>query len=179
MNTLLTLRDSDVYPNEIVPSILEWKDRRTGKVVLMDENKNIALVGNKVNEFFLLPGGGIDDHEDAKEGASRECLEETGCRITITHELGITDDYRTRDSRHSINYGFLGGVVSREDSHLTDSEKDVGLYIKWIGIDEALRIFSSQERDLQENKVHFYNTGFNILWDKFFLERASELLKAF
>lgn len=177
MNSLLTLRDQDVYPNETVPYITEWKDRRTGKVVLLDEESRIALVGNTVNDYFLLPGGGIDDHENAQEGAARECLEETGCKIAITHDLGITDDYRSRDARHSVNYGFLGHVISREDSQLTESERDVGLYIRWVALDEALKIFASQEVAVHENTVRFYNTGFNMLRDKFFLEKAADVLR--
>ena len=180
MNTiksLMTLRDEDVFPNKNIPLITEWIDRPTGKVVLFNYRKKIALVGNKVNNFVLLPGGGVEESENIVEGTLRECQEETGCIIKITHELGITDDYRSRDSRHAINYGFIGEVLSHGEQNLMHNEKDIGLHVIWVSLKEASKIFKKQEIELKEGRVDYYNTGFNILRDRFFIESASELLK--
>jgi 8-oxo-dGTP diphosphatase len=174
---LMTLRDKDLFPNTSEPSDIIWKDRPTGKVVLFNDQNLIALIGNKVNDFFLLPGGGIEGSETILDGVKRECQEETGCEIEIIQELGVTEDFRTRDRKHCISYGYTAKVISQGTPALTKSEIDIGAYVKWISISEAKELFMNQEERVKKGEVTFYNTCFNILRDSLFIRLAQELAK--
>jgi len=172
---LLIVRDKDIFPNAIEAANTVWKKRITGKAVIFDEEGKIALIGNKVNDFFQLPGGGIEDGENLQDGLLRECKEETGCEIKIISQLGITEDYRLRDARHGINFGYSAKVVSRGTPSLTASETDVGAYVTWLPLSEVLDLFALQEKKIKAGEIPFYNTCFNIIRDFFFLRRARDV----
>lgn len=174
---LMTLQDKDIFPDALETVDVAWKDRPTGKVVLFNDQNQIALIGNKVNDFFLLPGGGIENGESILEGVKRECQEETGCEIEIINELGATEDFRLRDSKHCISFGYTAKVVSYGIPNLTESEIDIGAYVKWLTVSEAIELFDLQEEKVKKVEVKFYNTCFNILRDSLFVHLAQELIE--
>lgn len=174
---LLTLSDKDIFPNASDTTSIVWKDRPTGKVILFNEKKEIALVSNKVTNLFLLPGGGIEEGEDIVEGTKRECREETGYEIEITHELGMTEDFRARDSRHCLSYCFAAKALSQGPVALTKDESDIGFFMRWFTMEDAAKLLASQEEKVRRGEVEFYNTCFNIVRDSFFIHRAQTLLK--
>lgn len=172
---LFVLRDRDIFPDALDTSSIVWKDRPTGKAVIFNEDNNIALIGNKVNDFFLLPGGGIDEGESVIDGVRRECREETGCTVEIMDELGITEDFRSRDSKHCISLGYSAKVVAHGTANLTDGEADIGAYVRWLPLPEAITLLTQQEEKVRAGEVKFYNTCFNTIRDALFLKRANEL----
>lgn len=174
MKKITTLQEKDVYPEKSVSEETQYSERITGKAIILDNEGKIGLVGNKQNDFLQLPGGGIDTDEDIKVGIIRECLEETGCVVTIQNEVGLIDDYRPRDKKHCINYCYIVRVSGKKgEAQHTDGEKEIGMYTKWVTPQEALEIFQKQKAELEAGKVIFYNTGFNILRDFLFLEEAN------
>jgi 8-oxo-dGTP diphosphatase len=174
---LLTLCDKDIFPDAQDTVDVVWKDRPTGKVVLFNEEGKIALIGNKVNGFFLLPGGGIEPNESIEDGIKRESLEETGCEIEIQNALGVTEDYRARDGKHCTGYGYSAKAVSYGEPTLTDSEADIGAYVKWLSLSEAITLLALQEEKVKAGEVKFYNTCFNTIRDLLFLRRANDLAR--
>jgi ADP-ribose pyrophosphatase YjhB (NUDIX family) len=177
MTFLMTLNDGDLFPSQPVSTNLNWQLRRVGKVVIFDNADKVALIGNTVNEYLLLPGGGIKDGEGIREGALRECEEETGYKIELTHTLGVTEDYRSRSSQHSITTGYVGRIIRKGSQSLTVDEKQVGLYVRWVSIEVALQLLSAQVTLVKANEVAFYNTCFNIRRDFIFLLKATEYRK--
>ncbi|MCR4328927.1 MAG: NUDIX hydrolase [Candidatus Roizmanbacteria bacterium] len=173
----MVLRDEDIFPNTVDVTDIVWKDRLTGKVVLFNNEGQVALIGNKVNDFFLLPGGGIEDNESVLGGIRRECKEETGCEIEIQEMLGMTEDFRSRDGRHCISYGYSAKVISNGTPTLTDNEEDIGAYVKWLSLPEAVELFRLQEQKVKAGEVKFYNTCFNILRDSLFIYKAQDLTR--
>ena len=171
--TIATFTDKDIFPNNPLAREVSFVDRPTVKVIILDEDNKIGLVGNNKNEYFQLPGGGVDVNENILDGAKRECLEETGCNLNINHEIGCIDDYRSRDKVHCISYGYLGNLTGEKGEPMhTEEEKDNQMYVKWFTLTEVLDIFHKQEKDLRDGKVTFYNTGFNIVRDRLFVITA-------
>ncbi|HBB65229.1 MAG TPA: hypothetical protein DCZ84_01135 [Candidatus Vogelbacteria bacterium] len=174
---LMVLCDKDIFPDALDLTSVVWKDRLTGKVVLFNEENEIALIGNKVNDFFLLPGGGIENAESVVEGVKRECQEETGCEIEIQNALGITEDFRARDGRHCISYGYCAKTISYGTAVPTKKETDIGAYVRWLSLPEAIALFVSQEKKVKAGEVKFYNTCFNIFRDSLFVRRAQDIIQ--
>lgn len=169
---LMSLRDKDIFPNAIDETDVIFEDRITGKVVLFNEEGKIALVGNAINDFFILPGGGVEEGESILDGIRRECREETGCEIEIQEALGVTEDFRSRDGKHCISFCYSAKVVSLGAPMLTEGEAKVGVYVKWLSLPEALELFAVQEEKVKAGEVKFYNTCFNIIRDSFFIRRV-------
>lgn len=144
MSRHVTFRDKDVFPDKnISEEGIVYEDRPAGRAILFDEEKNIALIGNKVNDFYLLPGGGINLGESIEAGVIRECLEETGCVAVLLKDLGVTEDYRGREKKHYINYCYVAKVVSEKGKlQPTEEESKKGMYVKWVSFDKALKIFN-------------------------------------
>lgn len=176
MKNIGTHTQTDIFPNkEDNKKEIIFEDRATGKAIVFDDQKNIALVGNKVNSFYLLPGGGIDRDKSIESGIIRECLEEIGYNIKLIKAVGMIDDYRNRDKKHCINYCYTAKLIGEKVGlNLTEDETKNGLHVIWIPIDEAKRILEKEVEQLKRGEVTFYNTGFNILRDHFFLKELKE-----
>lgn len=176
MKPLAIFYQRDVFPLMSETLSVEFEDRPTGKAVIFDENKHIALVGNKVNSFYLLPGGGVDKDESVKDAIIRECLEETGCNVELDKFLGVVEDYRNRDKKHCISYCYTASVVGKKEKlSLTPDEEKNGMHVIWIELNEAVRILDEEIDDLRKGKVKFYNTGYNILRDSILLKEAQKI----
>ena len=177
MKIIATIQEKDVYPDKKISENIEYNDRLTGKAIILKDENRIALVGNKQNDFLQLPGGGIDEGEDIKEGIIRECLEEVGCDVTLKQEVGCIDDFRPRDKKHCINYCYIAKFSGmRNETKHTKDEAEIGMYTKWVSLNDAQTIFKKQKEQLENGLVTFYNTGFNILRDFMFLEEAKSII---
>ena len=178
IKTLAILRQKDVFPLQEEQKNIVYKDRLTGKAIVFDYENNVALIGNRMNPFYLLPGGGIAENESVENGIIRECFEEIGCNIELVDRVGIIEDYRTRDRKHCINYCYTAKIVGEKGKpRRIDNEIEIGMHTKWIDPKEALELFKKQKTLLDEGKIIFYNTSFNILRDLIFLEEVIASIK--
>ncbi len=180
MKLLSIFRQKDVFPSqEDHNNGIVFEDRLTGKVILFDNENNIALMGTGANSLYLLPGGGIDKGESIENGIIRECLEETGCEAALVDEIGIVEDYRNRDKKHCISYCYTAKLIGdKGEPSLTEEEKKNNLHVVWFPAEEALKILEKEAEQLRIGEVGFYNTGFNILRDHLFLKQLKLLGKS-
>jgi 8-oxo-dGTP diphosphatase len=177
MKSLAIFKQKDVFPEQKAQKNVAFEDRLTGKAIVFDHKNNIALVGNKVNSFCLLPGGGINKNESVEKGLIRECLEEIGCHVKLLDYIGTVEDYRDRDKKHCVSYCYMAQLMGEKgELQLTEKEKKNGIHVNWVSLNEAVQILEKEVEQLKRGEVKFYNTGFNILRDHLFLVRAQNLL---
>lgn len=71
---------------------IHFIDPKVAAAVLIEQDGRVLLV-RRVNEPFqgmwTLPAGFVNGGEDPAEAAARECLEETGLLVNITHVLDV------------------------------------------------------------------------------------------
>ncbi|MBP7831619.1 MAG: NUDIX hydrolase [Candidatus Pacebacteria bacterium] len=175
MNTIITIRDTDIYPNKQLITVAEWLERKTVKIILKNNKNELAFVTNPIHGFCLLPGGGIEEGENIEIAANRECQEEVGWSIRDISILGYADEWRARDSKHYTTVCVVAQVDAPIDEDLrTTQEKENGLHVVWFSFDKAFDVLKNQVAELREKEIPFYNTSFNILRDYLFLEAYSE-----
>ncbi|MFA6390967.1 MAG: NUDIX domain-containing protein [Patescibacteria group bacterium] len=171
MKILKTHYEKDIFPNR-EPSDVDFKDRITGKCIMVDSEGKIALVGTTVHYIYTLPGGGVDDSEKIEEGIKREVKEETGFDVEIIEMLGVIDDYRNREKKHCISYCAVANIIGeKSDINLTDSEKENGLHVKWLTPEDAISLLQEEYNKVKKGEIEYYNTAFNVVRDFEFLKK--------
>ncbi|MEH6307389.1 NUDIX hydrolase [Olivibacter sp. CPCC 100613] len=140
-------KDSCEMPNgHIVPEYYVLEYPNWVNVVAFTETNEIILVRQYRHgagkEFLEIPGGVIDDGEDALSAAKREMLEETGYIFTTMEKL--VDLYPNPATSTNITTTYLakGGVKVKEQSLDDQEEIEVLLY----SVDEVKKL-------LKENKI--------------------------
>lgn len=175
MRYLKTITDANIFPNDGLEIPSEWENRKTVKVVLVNDEGRVAFVTNSIHKQILLPGGGIDDGENVLTAANRECDEEVNWTIRDAVEIGCIEEFRARDGKHYESFAVFARTDKEnpEDTR-TEEEKQKGLEVVWLSPDEARTILQQQEERLMKEGTKFYNTGFNIVRDRFFFNLAQE-----
>lgn len=156
MDTLLVLRDTDIFPDTVQQENTSYEFRLAVKVVLFDKNTALALVGT---QHYLLPGGGVNTGETLEDAVKREILEEVGCDIIVSNKIAITEEWRAKIKRHQETHFFLATVVGEKGLPQTTQEDEQGVKISWHTLPEAISLLEKQE---QEIPFESYNACFNV-----------------
>lgn len=115
------------------------KLREASRAVVVDQNGNIALLHVANENYYKLPGGGIEGSEDKIEALKRECKEEIGCDIEVKSEIGTIFEYKKKQGIKQTSYGYTAKVVGEKcEPDFTEEEKGRGMKIVWLPYDDAL-----------------------------------------
>ncbi|SFS92332.1 NUDIX domain-containing protein [Paenibacillus sp. 453mf] len=171
MNLISRITDYDILGER--SELLHSVSRFGARGVLVDENFNIAMMHMTKRKLYKLPGGGIEGTETPEEAFLREVEEETGYRAKITHQLGRIEEHKTKNQFLQLSYCFIAKSVEENTVKLTAKEKQLGLTVIWMTMDEALKAMDRSFRNCRE-----YSSKFMILRDKTILERAVALLRS-
>ena len=163
MQILKTIRDEDLGFNTKNPP--SYYDRKGARAVIFDKDNNVALLNAKNRHYHKLPGGGLEEGEDAMQALKREALEEIGCEISNIKELGIIEMYLNDESQHSISYCFTADTIGeKREPHFEQDEIDDGFEPVWLSLDDAIKTLESED-------------GIKHYWGKFIQTRDLYLLK--
>lgn len=82
------------------------------RVILPDEEGKILMVKqcHEGKDIWMVPGGGIEEHEDAAQAAVREVMEETGLEISVKRLLWHVEEVSEERGQRFVNF-FLGEVT--------------------------------------------------------------------
>lgn len=166
MELIDTITDKGIFGKDVegTPNII----RNAARAVLFDEDGKIPILFVSKHNFHKLPGGGLEEDEDIMQALARECLEEIGCEIEVTGEVGITKEIRGRDSRLQTSYCYLGKVIKKvQKPKFTEFEREKGFQLKWLSLDDAINKFKN-------DKPNNYNGKFISIRDFKILEKAKE-----
>ena len=153
MKLLVTIKSVDVNPNAKGLDYATFTRRNAARVVLLDDKK-VALIHVSAHNYYMLPGGGIDD-DDIETGLRREVKEEIGCEIEILDEVGSTDLYFDRWTTLQTDYCYMAKAVSSGlELARTDFEESEGHKIVWTNdINQAIELVKTADPNEDDGKI--------------------------
>jgi 8-oxo-dGTP pyrophosphatase MutT (NUDIX family) len=167
MKLLKVIKNKDVgFPNKKV----KYRIRKAARAVLFDKNK-IALLFASKYKYHKLPGGGVEKKESIKKALAREIMEETGCTAKVKGEVGKIIEYRDNFKLKQFSYCYIAEVTKKKSKpKFTEDEKAEGFKIRWVSLDNAIKI-------IENDKPKIYERKFMITRDLIFLKKAEEIIK--
>lgn len=109
--------------------------RNRGSAVIVEDDKVAVIKRNRnEDEYYVFPGGGIEDGESPKQATIRESFEELGVQIDVLERLG-TIEYN--GIQHYFIAKICGGKFGTGQGEEYEKCHNRGLYEPmWIPIAE-------------------------------------------
>lgn len=155
METIHIFNEENV-PEEVAGT---YKVRNATRAIVFDNEENIALLHMTKDNYYELPGGGVESDETLEQGCIRECKEEIGCDVEIIGEVGKTLEYRMQLERVNASHCFTAKVIGEKGSpSLAEDEIEMCTETIWVTKDKAIELIK---------------TGVpKSLYDKYIIERS-------
>ena len=132
--------------------LLNYRKRVT--VLVYNEGRFLVCKPNHQDNYWTLPGGGIDGSETPVEAGLRECLEEAGHRPKHLRLIDLEHDIE-REHLSWLPHEYAGmhtyyilGSFGSVDMSLHNTEGD-GCETAWLTYTEAKRYFNKTKFDDQ------------------------------
>lgn len=139
MKQLAIINPEQVSEHEV----LAYPVREAVRAIVVDKEKNIALLHVTKEQYYKLPGGGIEGTEDHKSALKRECQEEIGSDIEVIDEIGSITEYRKIFTLKQISYCYLVMLKGEKGKpNFTEEEIENGFEQVWLPYEEALGVLS-------------------------------------
>ena len=108
------------------------------------KDEKIAVIHESKTDLYQLPGGGLEGEETLRQGCSREMLEETGYVVEIS-EFPIIQMEEYYGEWKFTGYYFVCETKEYKGTRLTEEEKQKGVILEWMTLDQALAVFGKYE----------------------------------
>jgi len=118
--------------------------RTRAGVVLIEDNKVALIERHRAGlDYFVFPGGGVDQGESPEQAAIREAMEELGIEVSIKQKIAEIHFGRTSKHVYFLVERVSGEFGSGTGEEFTDSDPDhpeEGIYIPiWMLLEELPR----------------------------------------
>ena len=113
-------------------------------IVLIKDNKVALIERHRAGlDYFVFPGGGVDEGETPEQAAIRETMDELGIEVSIKQKVAeITLGPKSRQIYFLVEHvsGEFGTGTGEEFTDSDPNDPDEGIYIPiWMPIDELPR----------------------------------------
>ena len=115
--------------------------RTRAGVILIEDNKVALIERHRAGlDYFVFPGGGVDEGESTEQGAVREALEELGVHVSIKQKIAEINFGRSSKHEYFLAERVSGEFGTGTGEEFTDSDPDhpeEGIYIPiWMSVEE-------------------------------------------
>ena len=114
----------------------EYYDREAAYVVLTD-GKLFAVVKKRSGKLFL-PGGKIENEESPEACIARECMEETGIKVTVKDYFAQGERYFFHEASNRYSHA-IGHFYFSDEFEKVSEPLEEGNEVLWLPYEEAVR----------------------------------------
>jgi 8-oxo-dGTP pyrophosphatase MutT (NUDIX family) len=117
---------------------------RTRAGIILIENDRVALIERHRAglDYFVFPGGGVDEGETPEQAAIREAMEELGVEVAIKRKVVVIHFDQSTQVYYLVERvgGEFGSGTGEEFTDSDPNDPEEGIYIPiWMPIDELPR----------------------------------------
>ncbi len=136
---------------------------RVGCRGIVTDNGKILVSFEEKTDYWLLPGGGLENGETEEGCCMREILEETGYIIKPVKQFLTINEYY-EDYKYVSHY-FICEIVGMGRQKLTASETERGLIPKWLAIQDFVKTVADYQAyaQINEDKKGSYLREYTVL----------------
>ena len=115
---------------------------RAGIVLIQDTRVALIERHRAGLDYFVFPGGGVDEGETPEQAAGREAMEELGVEVSIGQKVAVVHlGQRSRQVYYLAEQigGEFGTGSGEEYTNADPASSEEGIYIPvWMPVDELL-----------------------------------------
>lgn len=151
--------------------VKNYSVREASRAVVLDETNLVALLHVVKENYYKLPGGGIEESEDRKVALQRECEEEIGSAVEVVEEIGSIVEYRKIFHLKQVSYCYLAKIKGKKGvSNFTGEELEKGFQQVWLSYKKALQTIT------KSSAMSFEGSAYIVPRDIAFLRAAKRFI---
>ena len=112
-------------------------------IILIEDDKVALIERHRAGlDYYVFPGGGVDEGETPEQGAVREAMEELGVEVEIRKKVAIVHFGQSTQIYYLIERvsGNFGTGTGEEFTEADPDDPEEGIYIPiWMPLDELPR----------------------------------------
>lgn len=115
------------------------------RVIIFDEQDRLLMVRqhHEDRDIWMVPGGGIEENEDASQAAAREVLEETGLLVEVGAMLWHVEEVSPARGQRFVNFfaaRIKGGSLELGMDPEFDGEHQVLREVRFFSREELMKL---------------------------------------
>ena len=148
--------------------------RISARAIIINDDGLVVMYRNKNgNEYYTLPGGGMEGTETEHECVKRECIEEFGISVEPLKKLYVLED--TKTIQHIYYCDWVSGELGTGTGEEFAADNGKGVYNPMQIAFEKLAETNLVPPEIKERILKDYNADKNFVGDRF--ESVSSVIK--
>ncbi len=118
------------------------KKRMAAGALFLNERQEILIVKPAYREFWLLPGGVVEDGESPRQACTREIREELGLEVWVEKLLCVDYKVQQKAREEGMEFVFFGGILGDQIIERIQLQAEELLEFRFVKLEEAVMLLN-------------------------------------